>query len=399
MRQAARRHGARFFLTVLVLIPLGVGPDVALPSASPPAPCGSRCCCRCRCRPTGYSSLDHDDGSLEIMVLGPVPLDHRACQGGAHWLATALPMALAALFLGLLLNLDLNLILPLALAMLLASLALSLLASLVRRRRSAPRGAAAVHPDAAALCAGAGVVASSEAELMAGSRWGAHQRCWRWCSPWWSRPGGRCSIAGASALSCTSHRRPARSRHAAIRQSAPLPRPRPDRALGLVVIAIPLAAGPEPRRRAAGLPAARRSGSCSSMSRPRGCRCSPIRHGGGERHRHHLPPSSPTSPPGGGADRCLLHLSGAGHRLAVGQLMWGTWWAGTRASPRCSCCSCSIRHRRLARSTIRPGPPGSPPSSRWSAPSTCRSPPGRLVEHPAPAGQRVRMGGRLTRPS
>ena len=51
------------------------------------------------------------------MVLGPVPLELIVlAKAAAHWLATALPMALAAPFLGLLLNLDPNLILPLAVA-------------------------------------------------------------------------------------------------------------------------------------------------------------------------------------------------------------------------------------------------------------------------------------------
>lgn len=45
-----------FFLTVIVMLPLGLGPDQALLQRIAPGRCGSRCCFRCCCRPTGCTS-------------------------------------------------------------------------------------------------------------------------------------------------------------------------------------------------------------------------------------------------------------------------------------------------------------------------------------------------------
>ena len=120
-----------FFLTVLVLIPLGIGPDVALLARIAPGTLWIALLAVLLSADRIFEP-DHDDGSLEIMTLRPVPLELIVlAKAAAHWLVTALPMAIAAPFLGLLLNLSPTLFPPLGLAMLLASLALSLLASLV----------------------------------------------------------------------------------------------------------------------------------------------------------------------------------------------------------------------------------------------------------------------------
>lgn len=183
LRLAMRQGGGAgtalgFFLTVLVLIPLGVGPDVALLQRIAAGTLWIALLLSVLLSADRIFEPDHDDGSLEIMVLGPVPLELIVlAKAAAHWLATALPMALAAPFLGLLLNLDPNLILPLALAMLLASLALSLLASLVAAVTvGLKRGGLLLSILTLPLYVPAlifGVAASSEAELMAGSRQGA----------------------------------------------------------------------------------------------------------------------------------------------------------------------------------------------------------------------------------
>ncbi|MET0482258.1 MAG: heme exporter protein CcmB [Aestuariivirgaceae bacterium] len=137
LRLALRQGGGAgialgFFLTVLVLIPLGIGPDVALLARIAPGTLWIALLLSVLLSADRIFEPDHDDGSLEIMTLGPVPLELIVlAKAAAHWLATALPMAVAAPFFGLLLNLDPALFLPLGLAMLLASLALSLLASLV----------------------------------------------------------------------------------------------------------------------------------------------------------------------------------------------------------------------------------------------------------------------------
>jgi heme exporter protein B len=63
--------------------------------------------------------------------MGPAALEIVVTMKGlAHWLATGLPLAIAAPLLGFLLNLDPGQIVPLVVAMGLGSVALSLLASL-----------------------------------------------------------------------------------------------------------------------------------------------------------------------------------------------------------------------------------------------------------------------------
>jgi heme exporter protein B len=74
---------------------------------------------------------DYEDGSLDAMALGVVPLELVVlAKAAAHWLITALPLAVAAPFFGFLINLDPLAILPLSLAMIIGSIALSLLAAL-----------------------------------------------------------------------------------------------------------------------------------------------------------------------------------------------------------------------------------------------------------------------------
>ncbi len=182
LRLAMRQGGGAgtalgFFLTVLVLMPLGIGPDVALLQRIAAGTLWIALLLSVLLSADRIFEPDHDDGSLEIMVLGPLPLELIVvAKAAAHWLVTALPMAIAAPFLGLLLNLDPNLLLPLGLAMLLASLALSLLASLVAavtvglRRGGLLLSILMLPLYVPALIFG---VAASSAELMAGSRGGA----------------------------------------------------------------------------------------------------------------------------------------------------------------------------------------------------------------------------------
>jgi heme exporter protein B len=180
LRLAIRQGGGAgtalgFFLTVLVLIPLGIGPDVALLQRIAAGTLWIALLLSVLLSADRIFEPDHDDGSLEIMLLGPLPLELIVlAKAAAHWLVTALPMAIAAPFLGLLLNLDPNLLLPLGLAMLLASLALSLLASLVAAVTvGLRRGGLLLSILMLPLYVPAlifGVAASASAELMAGSR-------------------------------------------------------------------------------------------------------------------------------------------------------------------------------------------------------------------------------------
>ena len=120
-----------FFLTVVVLLPLGIGPDQALLQRIAPGALWIALLLSLLLSADRIFQDDYDDGSLEQMCLGAASLEMIvAAKAFAHWLSAGLPLAIAAPLLGFLLNLDPSLILPLGLAMIIGSLALSLLASL-----------------------------------------------------------------------------------------------------------------------------------------------------------------------------------------------------------------------------------------------------------------------------
>ncbi len=120
-----------FFLTVVVLLPLGIGPDQALLGRIAPGALWIALLLSILLSADRIFQADHEDGSLELMTMGPAPLEMVAlAKAFAHWLSAGLPLAIAAPLLGFLLNLDPGLIVPLAVAMTTGSLALSLLAAL-----------------------------------------------------------------------------------------------------------------------------------------------------------------------------------------------------------------------------------------------------------------------------
>ena len=120
-----------FFLTVVVLLPLGIGPDLALLQRVAPGALWIALLLSILLSAERIFQADYEDGSLELFTLGPVALELVVgAKAVAHWLVAGLPLALAAPLLGFLLNLAPGLVLPLALAMVTGSLALSLLASL-----------------------------------------------------------------------------------------------------------------------------------------------------------------------------------------------------------------------------------------------------------------------------
>jgi heme exporter protein B len=120
-----------FFLTVMVLLPIGLGPDQALLQRIAPGALWVSLLLAVLLSADRIFQTDYDDGSLEVMTTGVAPLELVAlAKAFAHWLSTALPLAIAAPLLGFLVNLDAAAILPLLLAMGLGSISLSLLAAL-----------------------------------------------------------------------------------------------------------------------------------------------------------------------------------------------------------------------------------------------------------------------------
>jgi heme exporter protein B len=120
-----------FFLTVVVLLPIGLGPNQALMQKLAPGALWIALLLSVLLSADRIFQQDYDDGSLDIMAMGPVPFELVAlAKSIAHWLSTSLPLAIAAPFLGFLLNLSPSVILPLFLAMILGSITLSLLAAI-----------------------------------------------------------------------------------------------------------------------------------------------------------------------------------------------------------------------------------------------------------------------------
>lgn len=120
-----------FFLTVVVLLPIGLGPDQALLARIAPGALWISLLLSVLLSADRIFQQDYEDGSLDIMTMSPVPFEMVAlAKAIAHWLSTSLPLAIAAPILGFLVNLDPQAILPLGVAMIVGSVALSLLASI-----------------------------------------------------------------------------------------------------------------------------------------------------------------------------------------------------------------------------------------------------------------------------
>jgi heme exporter protein B len=120
-----------FFLTVVVFLPIAIGPDQALLARIAPGMLWVILLLATLLSADRLFEGDYEDGSLDAMTLGSAPLEFLVlAKAAAHWLTTGLPLAIAAPLLGFLLHLDTAAIGPLLIAMMLGSLSLSLLACL-----------------------------------------------------------------------------------------------------------------------------------------------------------------------------------------------------------------------------------------------------------------------------
>src|SRR5664280_141166 len=99
--------GVLFFLTVVVLMPFAVGPDLALLTRLGPAILWLGALLASLLTLDRLFMADHEDGSLDLIVMSRTPLELTcAAKALAHWLAAGLPLVIATPVLGLLLNLD-----------------------------------------------------------------------------------------------------------------------------------------------------------------------------------------------------------------------------------------------------------------------------------------------------
>src|SRR6202012_1247782 len=118
--------GVMFFLVVVTLVPFAVGPDLALLKRIGPAILWLAALLPSLLALDRLFTSDHEDGSLDLILMGRAPLELVvAMKGIAHWLTTGLPLIIAAPLVGLLLNLDAPAELALVLTLLVGTPALT----------------------------------------------------------------------------------------------------------------------------------------------------------------------------------------------------------------------------------------------------------------------------------
>ena len=120
-----------FYLVVVAITPLGLGPDLNLLSRIAPGMLWVALLLAALLSADRIFHNDYEDGALDVLITGPLPLPLvAAIKSLAHWLTTGVPLALIAPLLGLLLNLPLQAIPLLVLSMLAGTPAVSFVAAI-----------------------------------------------------------------------------------------------------------------------------------------------------------------------------------------------------------------------------------------------------------------------------
>lgn len=99
--------GVVFFLTVVIIVPFGVGPDLKLLARIGPAMLWTAALLASLLNLDRLFRDDRDDGSLDLIVMAGPPLELTVlakCAGA--WIATGLPLVIVAPLLGMLLGLE-----------------------------------------------------------------------------------------------------------------------------------------------------------------------------------------------------------------------------------------------------------------------------------------------------
>lgn len=98
-----------FYLVVVTLLPLAIGPDLNLLARIAPGVLWLALLLAALLSLGRMFETDLEDGSLDVLATGPLPLEAiAAAKGLAHWLTTGVPLTVLAPLLGLLLNLELD---------------------------------------------------------------------------------------------------------------------------------------------------------------------------------------------------------------------------------------------------------------------------------------------------
>jgi heme exporter protein B len=120
-----------FYLVVIAMTPLGLGPDLNLLSRIAPGILWVALLLAALLSAGRIFDNDYEDGSLDVLATGPLPLPVVAAMKCiAHWITTGIPLTLLAPVLGLLLNLPIGTSPSLVLAMLAGTPAVSFIAGI-----------------------------------------------------------------------------------------------------------------------------------------------------------------------------------------------------------------------------------------------------------------------------
>ena len=136
VRLAFREGGAigvalGFYLVVVAITPLGLGPDLNLLSRIAPGMLWVALLLAALLSADRIFHNDYEDGALDVLATGPLPLELvAAVKSLAHWVTTGIPLALLAPVLGLLLNLPIESFPLLVLSMLAGTPAVSFVAGI-----------------------------------------------------------------------------------------------------------------------------------------------------------------------------------------------------------------------------------------------------------------------------
>ncbi len=99
--------GVLFFVTVVVVMPFALGPDLALLKRIGPAILWLGAMLASLLTLDRLFTADQDDGSLDVIAMSRTPLELTcAAKAIAHWLAAGIPLIVATPLAGILLNLD-----------------------------------------------------------------------------------------------------------------------------------------------------------------------------------------------------------------------------------------------------------------------------------------------------
>ncbi|OJH56426.1 heme exporter protein CcmB, partial [Agrobacterium pusense] len=99
--------GVLFFMTVVAVIPFGVGPDLNLLARIGPAIVWIGALLSALLGLDRLFQAERDDGSLDLILMQETPLVLTVfVKCLAHWVSTGLPLVLASPLLGLFMNMD-----------------------------------------------------------------------------------------------------------------------------------------------------------------------------------------------------------------------------------------------------------------------------------------------------